>query len=344
MFISIKRFLDRRPDQLVGALLQTVQLLLRGIETHAVKGDAAGHQKFKQDIQKIREGLGEQPAASEVLVLADGVAKVMEEYSNRTSKFIHAQCAELQAMVGMLTKTMTTVASGGEGSITRLQVIEKQLHKASMIEDFQTAKLRMAECLETLRGEIVHQREESARVVANLRSEIEKSQERLAARPSRRTDSVSLVPERSEAEAALMAAAKENRRVFAAIFVVERVSLVNSRFGRAVGDQLLHFFAQYLVQNFSAADKLFRWTGPSFLLLMERRESNEKVRAEIMRVTSQRLTTTIQVGARSVLLPVAANWDMFPVLEIRPVQLLFQQLDSFVQGGAGASQDEEAGA
>jgi len=33
---------------------------------------------------------------------------------------------------------------------------------------------------------------------------------------------------------------------------------------------------------------------------------------------------------------------MFPVLEIRPVQLLFQQLDSFVQGGAG--QDEEVGA
>ena len=342
MFISIKRFLDSRPEQVASALLRMVQLLLQGIETHAVKGDAADHQKFIQDMQKIRESLGEQPAASEVLVLAGSVVKVMEEYNNRTSKFIHLQCAELQAMVGMLTKTMTTITSGSDGSIMRLQTIEKHLHKAAMIEDFHTAKLRMAECLETLRGEIVHQREQSAQTVASLRSEIEKSQERMAATTSHRTGPASGVPERSEAEAALVLAARENRRVFAVIFAVERVNLVNSRFGYAVGDQLLHFFAQHLVQNFSAADKLFRWSGPSFLLLMERRESNEKVRAEITRVTSQRLTTTIQVGARSVLLPVAANWAMFPVLEIRPVQLLFQHLDSFVHGGAG--QDEEVGA
>jgi GGDEF domain-containing protein len=339
MFISIKRFLESRSEDLPAALLRMVQLLLQGIETHAVKGDAADHQKFIEDMQKIREGLGGQPAASEVLVLAGSVVKSMEEYNNRTARFIHAQCAELQAMVGMLTKTMTSIASGSEGSITRLQTIEKHLHKASMIEDFQTAKLRMSECLDTLRGEIVLQREESAQTVAHLRSEIEKSQERMAAKPIRRTDLANGVPERSEAETALVAAARENRRLFAVIFVVERVSLVNSRFGYAAGDQVLHFFAQHLVQGFSSADKLFRWSGPSFLLLMERRESHDKVRAEVTRITSQRLTTTIQVGARSVLLPVAANWAMFPVLEIRPVQLLFQQLDSFVHGGAGSDDD-----
>lgn len=339
MFISIKKFLDSRPDQVAGALLRLVQLLLQGIETHAVKGDAADYQKFKEDMQKVQEELGEQPAASEVLVLAGGVIKLLEEYNNRTSKFIHAQCAELQAIVGMLTKTMTTVASGSEGSITRLQSIEKQLHKASMIEDFQTAKLRMAECLDTLRVEIVHQREESAQTVSSLKGEIEKWQERTVAKPGQRTGQPSGVPERAEAEAALVAAAKENRRVFAVIFVVERVSLVNSRFGYAVGDQLLQFFAEHLARSFSSSDKLYRWSVPSFLLLVERRESAEKVRAEIMRVTSQRLSQTVQVGARSVLLPVAANWTMFPVLEIRPIQSLFQQLDGFVQGGAGRDED-----
>jgi GGDEF domain-containing protein len=339
VFISIKRYLDSRPEQVANALLRMVQLLLQGIETHAVKGDAADYQKFQQDMQKIQEELGEQPAASEVLVLAGGVIKLLEEYNNRTSKFIHAQCAELQAMVGMLTKTMTAVASGSEGSITRLQSIEKQLHKASMIEDFQTAKVRMAECLDTLRMEIVRQREESAQAVANLKNEIEKWQERMVSRTGQRTGQPSGVSERQEAEAALVAAAKENRRVFAVIFLVERVSLVNSRFGYAVGDQLLQFFAEHLVQNFSSSDKLYRWSGPSFLLLMERRESSEKVRAEILRVTSQRLTQTVRVGARSVLLPVAANWAMFPVLEIRPVQLLFQQLDAFVHGDAGQDED-----
>jgi GGDEF domain-containing protein len=123
--------------------------------------------------------------------------------------------------------------------------------------------------------------------------------------------------------------------------VVERISLVNGRFGYAVGDQLLHFFGQHLMQSFAPADKLFRWTGPTFLLLMERRGGSDRVRAEIMRVTAQRLTQTVQVGARSVLLPVAANWAMFPVLEVRPVQLLFQQLDSFVHNNSGEDDDAE---
>jgi hypothetical protein len=51
MFISIKKYLDSRPEQVASALLRMVQLLLQGIEMHAGAGDAADHEKFRKDIQ-----------------------------------------------------------------------------------------------------------------------------------------------------------------------------------------------------------------------------------------------------------------------------------------------------
>jgi len=59
-------------------------------------------------------------------------------------------------------------------------------------------------------------------------------------------------------------------------------------------------------------------------------------------MTAQRLEKTVLVGTRSVLLPVGASWAMFPVADFRPVQLLFAQFDSFVQGGSGRNVAETA--
>jgi len=347
MFISLKRFLDSRPEQLIEALLRMVRLLVQGIEIHAVKGDAADYDKFRSDMRQVQESLTERPAPSEVLVMAGAVVKALEEYNNRASRFIHVQCAELQTMVAMLTKTMTTLASGSETSVARLQSIEKQLHKASMIEDFQTARLRLGECLEGLRTEIVRQKEESARTVTEMRTELTKSRERMAplsqrGEGERRADPVTGLRQRPEAEAALVEAAQEGRRVYAVIFVIERLDLINSRFGYAAGDQILVLFSQHLAQNLSRTDQLFRWSGPAILALLERDGAPKQVREEVVRITAQRLEKTILLGTRSVLLPVGASWAMFPVGDFRPVQLLFPQFESFVQGGSGHRVAESA--
>jgi GGDEF domain-containing protein len=347
MFISLKRFMDSRPEQLAEALLRMARLLVQGIELHAVKGDAADYDKFRADMRQVQETLVERPAPSEVLVMAGAVVKTMEEYNSRTFKFLHAQSTELQTVVAMLTKTMTALAVGSEASVMRLQAVERQLHKASMIEDFQTARLRLSECLEGVRTEIVLQKEEAARTVSEMKSELARSQERVASsapgsQGPRAQDAVTGLPQRPDAEAALLEAARQNRRAYAVIFSIERLELINSRFGYAAGDQVMVLFSQHLAQNLSRSDQLFRWSGPAVLALLERDGTLKQVREEVARITAQRLEKTVTVGTRSVLLPVCASWTIFPVAEVRPVQLLFHQLDQFVQGGAGRQMAETA--
>jgi GGDEF domain-containing protein len=347
MFISIKRFLDSRPEQLSEALLRMVRLILQGIELHAVKGDAEDYERFRADVRKTQDSLGERPVPSEVLVAAGTVVKALEDYNRRTSRFIHIQCSELQAMVGMLTKAMATYASGSETGVARLQTIERQLQKASMVEDFQTARLRLSECLEGLRGEIVRQKEHSARAVSEMRTELVKSQERLAPsvpppREEHRTDTVTGLPGRSGAETLLLEISQGNRPVYAVLLVVERLELINMRFGYSAGDQVLLMVSQHVAQHLSRSDALFRWSGPSLLALLERRGPPKDVREEVERVAGQRLEKTVTVVGRTILLPVAINSVIFPVADYRPVQLLFQQFDLFVQGNTAGRTAGEA--
>ncbi len=130
----------------------------------------------------------------------------------------------------------------------------------------------------------------------------------------------------------------EGRKTFAVIFVIERLDLINARFGHAVGDQMLLFYCQHLAQSFSSADKLFRWSGPSVLAVLERDAALGNVRDEVTRIASKRLSKTVQVGARAVLLPVAAHWTVFSALDIRPLPMLIHNIDTFLGTSAGGDQ------
>jgi|GEM_PF-945820 len=337
MFISLRKYLDSQPDQCLNALTRTVALLLETIEKHAVRGNAVDYEKFRGEVAGVREEFARHPAAGEILILAGKTVAALEEYNSRTGRFVQQHCTELQSMVVMLTRAMTTIGSGSAASLARLQDIERQLEGASMLEDIQAAKARMSDCLENLRGEITLQREQSSRAVSELRTAIDQSNERAAARVSVevRTDPLTGFPERAAAEAALTAAIRERLPVFVVVFIVERLDLINARFGHEVGDQCLLFLREHILKAAVGPDRLFRWTGPALFALLHRKEPLRKVREDLNRALSHRFTRTANVGNREVLLPVAVNWMAIDPAEVQPLSRVFHDVDAFLSDGAG---------
>jgi GGDEF domain-containing protein len=332
--ISIRKYLDRRSDHVAASLLRTTHLLLEAIERHAVKPDAEDYERFRSDWRKILDGIREDSPAQEVLVLAGQAVKTLEEYNTRATKRMRGQCEDLQNMVAMLTKTMAAIASGSQGTILRLQEIEGGLQKASMLEDFHTAKIRMSECLGVLRSEIVRHRSESAKQVSEMSSVVQRLRTRPAFTPEElaRVDPLTSLPERAAAETALAAAVKASRPVYAAVFSTDRLDLINARFGRAVGDDVLLFFCRHVAQGLTKGDRLFRWTGPAILAVLDRDEPLAAVREAMNRLFSKRLTTTVTVENRSVMLAVPAKWMVFAAQEVRSLPNLTKSIDAFVHG------------
>jgi len=332
--ISIRRFLDSRSDQVADALLRTTHLLLEGIERHAVRPDASDYDRFRKEVRLILGDLKDGTPASEILVLAGQALKALEGYNARATKQMHAQCEDLQNMVAMLTRTMAAITSGSQSSISRLQEIEATLQTASQLEDFHTAKIRMSECLDVLGKEIVRHRSESAKQVSEMHSAVQGLCSRTAhtAEELARKDPLTKLPERAGAEVALAAVVKESRLVFAAVFATDRLDLINARFGRAVGDDVLVFFCLHVAQALKEGDRLYRWTGPAILAILHRNASLPSVREDMNGLFAKRLTMNVTSENRSVLLAVPAKWMVFAAQEIRPLPRLIQSIDAFVHG------------
>jgi GGDEF domain-containing protein len=333
MFVSLKRYLENRPEQVITTLCRMVRQLLHAIGQHSIRADVEEQERFRLAMLELARQFEEPPPAAEVPRLSGEVVSVLGDYNARVQKCFRAQTAELQSIIEMLTKTMTAIASGAEHSISRLREIESSLQNATAVEDFQEVKVRMSECLNTLRFEIERRREESAVQVRELKSAISRSERRaLGVDPSPvKRDPVTDLPDRPEAEAALIREAEARRSFFVAVFVLERVELINMRFGHAAGDQVLIAYGRHLTDHLESGDRVFRWTGPALVALLNRAEPIAAVRESLAKFASKRLASSAVFGTRSVLLPIEAKWAVLSPAEAQSPATLIRQLDAFVE-------------
>ena len=167
--ISIKKFLtsdDRHAQEASEANERMTHLLLQAIGLHAVEGDKDDYNTFRVTIADLATNLANEPSPGNVLITTGAAIKALQDYNRRTSFYIRARSVELQTMVGMLTNAMGQISTASQTSIEQLQNLKRQIGQAVMVEDMRTVKLRLSECLESMRAESDRQRIEASKVVA----------------------------------------------------------------------------------------------------------------------------------------------------------------------------------
>src|SRR5258706_4918521 len=141
------------------------QLPVEALGLKAGRGAGIDYDNFRATIADLEAGLAKEPSPSKVLVTTGAAIKALRDYNRRTSLFIRAKSGELQVIVGMLTDAMAQITTASQTSITQLQDLQKQIGQAVMLEDIRTVKMRLSDCLESMRLESDRQRHESVRVV-----------------------------------------------------------------------------------------------------------------------------------------------------------------------------------
>jgi diguanylate cyclase (GGDEF)-like protein len=337
MMVSIKRFLDRKADQQqnsderADSLLRVVHMLLNGTALHAVELDQAEYLEYRDDLLRLDQELGDVPSAAEAMVITGAALKRMEDYGRRVTKIVKMQSGELQRMVAMLADTLATLAAGNDVSVNSLQTISKRIERAKEIEDLRVMKVKLAECLESLEQETIRRRSESEEMISKLKVEVTKTRERLGGhtqKPATR-DELTRFPDRTQAEELFARALETNANLYVGVFVVQRVPLINARFGYAAGDQIIHHFGTHLRQSLPAADIVFRWGGPCFVAAMERPGAINQIRSELATISNARLEKTIKSGARVAMLPIASLWIVFSIREMRTVEEICRKVEQF---------------
>jgi len=325
--VSLKRHLDFNEERI--ALRRVISLLLNGIATRAVQGDRGEYEAFQKTMQRIQESTGAEASADELLVTAGSALQALDEFSQRTTQTIRKQGIELQNIISMLTRTVISISAGSDRSTERLQEISQQLAKAVELEDVQQLKVRLDDCLGHLREECLRQKKETDEIVTALQSEIKNSEERASANEPLDLDPITGLPSQETAEATFQDLVRKPGKRFVVVAVVNRMQPINARFGHSVGNQVLRTFKEFFQHELGPQDRLFRWSGPALVAVLERTEALEIVRAEVRRMLNKPLeNTTFDVGGREVLIPVSASWSVFML--IPPVTTANRQIQTFI--------------
>jgi GGDEF domain-containing protein len=267
---------------------------MEGTSRHAVKGDVEEFRKFRSQIQHILQSLDGDRLPHEVYDSADQAVGLLKDYSHHTSKHLVQQGVELHALIKMLFDTFRDLAIAGPEKMLQLQNLGAAVASTSDGENLAQTRLKLSECLSEIRQE-----------AEGFRKDAE------GARDSRK-DCLTGLESREVAEAAMAKACAAGTPGCAIIIIIDRIAVYNIRFGRAVGDKVLQFFADYLVQSLPFEGLPFRWSGPAVLML--RPGAAEQATPIIRRVLEQRIEYEVELPERTVLLPIAARWEVVPLM------------------------------
>jgi GGDEF domain-containing protein len=206
-------------------------------------------------------------------------------------------------------------------SIARLQQIEKQIEQASMVEDLRSLKTSLGDCLTAVRDASASQQKQSAETIQLMERQI--SQARLRS-PERRPES----PETYRL--GLKTESKSKPAEYMVVFLLDRENSIAARFGEDVRQSILRFLQQRLKEALLPSDRIVRWKGAAFLASVKRTGTLIGVRAELSNVANIQVPPSIEIGNRSIRLPISLSWAIFPQTGFPSLDRLFEKVDEFI--------------
>jgi len=289
-----------------SSLLPVVGTLLQGLAAHSPKGEGEDedHRPFRAQMQKIWETVEVYPRMPDALAQAESAVHIWKEYNHRVARQHRRQISELHAIIQLLMDTMEGLSIARPERMQQLKDIAQQMEKAGDADRLQAARLGLADCLDEVRKEALCQFDRAHEDAAR--------------------DAVTSLRSRTSAERALVEACASTEAVCAVIMHLPRLPLYNRRYGRDIGDRVMHFFADFLSRSFAPAAP-YRWTGPTFVLLLP--GPVDKVQAHIRRYLEPKLNCDIDTGSRNIMLPIEAAWSVLPMM-VDP-RLLINRIDAY---------------
>jgi GGDEF domain-containing protein len=318
--LSFKKYLSQEKEDMTSWLIRIVILLLDATALHAIDHDPDELQEFRRQIGETIEKFEETTVSRDTLIIAGEAVRSLQIYNQSVERFIRNLTAEKQAIIGSMTETLIKLVHTSEMSGQTLRGIEKELAKASKLQDLRLLKGKMLDCLETISLEAARQ-EEWAR---ELKTPGDNSAITLGP-----YDQVTGLPTWQHAEARITEMIEARRAGYVLVLFVKNLDNVNRRVGFAVGDQILTLIGQSVGRCLSGADQLFRWRGPCFIAVMERSTKHAFVMAEAAKIGSISLEKEVEAQGRSLFFKAAMAWTLIRFNDTSQAREISKQIDAF---------------
>ncbi len=259
----------RRAD----AYLSLSRLLLHATTLHPQANDRGTHDRFKSAVAALNSRLEPCRSADEMMQVAQAFTRVVERYLRQAHGTNGVREGELTRMLATLTDT-----------VTEIDMLRKPLERS-----LQAAR----EVVESPAPEAAPQLPPDVPATPQAAREAPKGRDPLTG-----------FLWRGDAVDSIFAHDAERSHLYAAVFVMDGYQAFNRCHGPDTGDRALQVLCQQLAREFRPQDRLFRWTQEALVALLVRPEAPGEVRSMVMGIALKRYEMTVQIGTRSVHIPV----------------------------------------
>jgi hypothetical protein len=321
--ISIRRFLDRNPtappvaEDLSEAVSQLQSLLQSGaaIRAHVALAESRGFDLISKDLLRRLE---QAPTPSDLARIATEALEASEKYTLVATEHLREQSGQMQSMVLMLTETLAHISGQSEGSVTRLQTIERQIERASGLNDIRTLRASLAGCLAAVKEAALQQQKETLETVERLSDHIKNAPWPIQ------------VDAPSPAEGG-NPTRKENTE-YVATFKLQRADYVYKQFGESVRHQMLSLMSAGLKAAQGPGDRLMRWKGSSFVMFLISPEDITAVRRRLSVAVTKMSQCYVETGKNSPPAAMGVDWVVYPQTRFPTLDGVFAEIDAFLEG------------
>jgi GGDEF domain-containing protein len=327
--------LPEKRFSLPSEIIDHLQILIRGIALHAIEGDPNDLQELQHRMSGIADTLTVDSSPDDLLVGIGKTLRALEEYNRRAAVIFKGQVEELRGMLTTMTSTVIFITSSSETSVKQLNVIESKLQRANTLEDTRQIKKHLTDCLTLVRSESLRLQTEARAKINTLKQDVDRLSNRLkSVNAEDSQDPVTGLPGRNSAEEAIAAKIATGKEFLAVLFMLDRMSTINGRFGRLVGDDILVTGAQMLAQKLSGTT-LYRWSGPAFVAVFDPSVNVAQAETRATQAAALRVEKNIEADNRSVLIVITASCHLQRISGKIAPDAVFRSMDTFMASRGG---------
>jgi hypothetical protein len=335
--ISIRKYLDYRDPKLIGlidpagslGLLDLCSAIFDHLNEFVLSGDSFDDLRTK--IVVLQETLSPGLHPEQAQQIGDSVRGILAGHSSRLRETVQCANVEMQHIVEVLSQALIAMAGGSARSVSRLQKLQKTLHRTSMIQDDAALRASLADTVNMIRDEIVRENDAAAQDRAVFEEETIKAREFLAENPNRQ------LPGRPEGVRDIGEALKcihPEKALYVVAFLFKQLKAISLRYGSEAASELVFRIIRERIQPIAPGNTAYRWTPQSLVGIFQGTTDFPRLKGEMAALNRPPLVHRITLGNRTAVVKVGLP-HMLAIGAPGSADVLIEEVDRFTEIAGG---------
>ncbi|MGD0482088.1 MAG: GGDEF domain-containing protein [Terracidiphilus sp.] len=293
MLISIKKFLDMERPRSRSAAIDGADDLLSIVENYRAtirlfgsnaSLDGSEHSvELDRKLGEVDHSLAAEPTAACVKKCEPRIQFDIQAWGRRVAEDSKKKAEEVKEFLLSLAQTAEAIGNRDKNHTIQFSRLSEDLKKIGDLNDLSQIRAKLREHVFDLKLSVEQMAQESRNLVAELKNEVSSYELKLkCAEDLACTDELTGVANRRGIESFIASNIAGGSIFTIVVFDLNKFKAINDSFGHVAGDEILKQFARRLRSNTRERDRVGRWGGDEFIVVMTCGES--QVRSMLGRV------------------------------------------------------------